>query len=57
MKGKSKEIGLIAGILIVVIIQSITIPGLEGKTALALTSMTTFFGLPGCPVRFTSVCY
>lgn len=45
MKGKSKQIGLIVGILIAIIIQLINIPGLEGagKTALALTLMTIVF--------------
>lgn len=45
MKGKSKQIGLIAGIALAVIIQLINIPGLEGtaKTALALTLMTIVF--------------
>lgn len=45
MKGKSKEIGLILGILVALVIHFMNIPGLEGnaKTCLALTLMIIIF--------------
>lgn len=45
MKGKTKEIGLILGIAVALIINFAPIPGLEGagKTCLALTMMTIVF--------------
>lgn len=45
MKGKTKEFGLILGILVALLIQFVPIPGLEGaaKTCLALTMMTIIF--------------